>query len=64
MDYLSKFIFDITYIKRDLNKVPNCLSQYYKNDTITDVYQYDEYVHADAQIDQLGKTSLPSSLKK
>ena len=44
MDYLSRFTFDITYIKGDLNKVANCLSQYYKSDTIQDIHQYDEYV--------------------
>jgi len=55
MDYLSRFTFDITYIKGDLNKVADCLSRYYKNDTIADVYQYDKYVRADAWIDPTGE---------
>ena len=50
-----RFTFDITYIKGDLNKVADCLSQYYENDTIEDVYQYDEYVRADARIDPTGE---------
>jgi len=47
MDFLSKFKFDITYIKGDLNKVADCLSQYYKNDTIEDVHMFDKYIRAD-----------------
>jgi len=59
MDYLLRFTFDITYIKGDLNKVANCLSQYYENDTITNVYQYDKYVHTDAWIDPTGEDLCP-----
>jgi len=44
MDYMSRFTFDITYIKGKLNKVADCLSRYYENDTIQDVHMYDEYV--------------------
>ena len=44
MDYMSRFTFDITYIKGELNKVADCLSWYYKSDTIQDVHMYDEYV--------------------
>jgi len=51
MDYLSRFNFDITYIKGDLNKVANCLSHYYKSDNTQDVHMYNEYVRADACID-------------
>jgi len=47
MDFLLKFKFDITYIKGDLNKVADCLSRYYENDTIEDVHMFDEYVRAD-----------------
>jgi len=53
MDYLSRFTFDITYIKGDLNKVADCLSRYYENDTIEDMYQYNKYIHADARIDPM-----------
>jgi len=44
MDYMSRFTFDITYIKGELNKVADCLSQYYESNTIQDVHIYDEYV--------------------
>ena len=44
MDYMSRFTFDITYIKGDLNKVADCLSQYYENDTTQDIHLYDEYI--------------------
>ena len=55
MDYLSRFKFDITYIKGNLNKVADCLSRYYKSDTVQDIHLYDEYVHADACIDLAGE---------
>ena len=51
MDYLSRFNFNITYIKGDLNKVADCLSCYYKSDNTQDVHMYNEYVRADAHID-------------
>jgi hypothetical protein len=54
IDYMSRFEFDITYVKGDLNKVADCLSRYYENDTVTDVYEPHEYVHADARIDPEG----------
>ena len=57
---MSRFTFDITYIKGELNKVADCLSQYYESDTIQDVHMYDEYVRADAHIDPAGK-DLPAS---
>ena len=44
MNYMSRFTFDITYIKGEFNKVTDCLSRYYKSDTIQDVHMYDEYV--------------------
>jgi hypothetical protein len=33
IDYLSRFDFDITYVKGEYNKVANCLSQYFESDT-------------------------------
>ena len=63
MDYLSRFTFDITYIKGDLNKVADCLSRYYESDTIQDIHQYDEYVRADARIDPAGE-DLPAQRYK
>jgi hypothetical protein len=54
MDYLSRFDFDITYVKGELNKVADCLSRYYENDTPADVYEPYEYVNADVRIDKNG----------
>ena len=56
---MSRFKFDITYIKGDLIKVTDCLSHYYKNDTVQDIHLYDEYVHADTCIDPAGE-DLPT----
>jgi hypothetical protein len=44
MDYMSRFDFDITYVKGELNKVADCLSHYYENDTPANVYESYEYV--------------------
>jgi len=51
MEYLSRFDFDIRYIKGKLNKVANCLSRYYESDTWYDVYDISEYVDADVRLD-------------
>jgi hypothetical protein len=51
---MSRFKFDITYIKGDLNKVADCLFRYYENDTVTNVHKPHEYVCADARIDPEG----------
>jgi hypothetical protein len=52
---MSQFNFDITYIKGELNKVVDCLSRYYENDTKSDAYEPYEYVHANAHIDPTGE---------
>jgi hypothetical protein len=54
MDYMSRFNFDIMYVKGELNKVADCLSRYYESDTSADVYDPHEYVRADARIDPEG----------
>jgi hypothetical protein len=59
MDYMSRFDFDITYIKGELNKVADCLSRYYENDTDADVHEPHDYVRADARIDPTGE-DLPA----
>lgn len=59
MDYLSRFDFDITYIKGENNKVADCLSQYYENDRLEDIHREAEYVHADARIDPTGEDLPP-----
>jgi len=51
MEYLSRFDFDIRYIKGKLNKVADCLLQYYKSDAWYDVYDVSEYVDTDVRLD-------------
>jgi hypothetical protein len=53
-DYMSRFDFDITYIKGELNKVADCLSRYYENDTSADIHAPQDYVRADVRIDPNG----------
>ncbi|KAG6893462.1 hypothetical protein C0995_000490 [Termitomyces sp. Mi166 len=47
--------FDITYVKGELNKVADCLSQYFESDTTDDVHNVYDYVQADKWIDPEGK---------
>ena len=58
-DYMSRFDFDITYIKGEYNKAADCLSRYYESDTSADIYEPHEYVQADARIDPEGE-DLPA----
>jgi hypothetical protein len=51
MEYLSRFNFDIRYVKGEYNRVADAFSQYYKTDTWTDVHPPSEYVHADTHLD-------------
>jgi hypothetical protein len=55
IEYMSKFDFNITYVKGEYNKVTDCLSQYYKSDTSTDIHEYHEYVQADRRLDPEGE---------
>ncbi|KAK0488063.1 hypothetical protein EDD18DRAFT_1360020 [Armillaria luteobubalina] len=64
MDYLSQFNFDITYIKGDNNKVADCLSRYYKNDTWEDMHNMDDYIQADTHINLNGDDLPPSRLQE
>ena len=59
MDYMSKFDFDITYVKGELNKVVDCLSRYYESNTNVDIYDIHKYMWADAHIDPAGE-DLPN----
>ncbi|KAG6858454.1 hypothetical protein C0995_016496, partial [Termitomyces sp. Mi166 len=52
---MSKYDFDITYVKGELNKVTDCLSRYFESDTIDDVHNVYDYVQADKQIDPEGE---------
>ena len=51
MEYLSRFDFDIRYIKGILNKVSDCLSRYYESDKWNDVHDISEYANADLRLD-------------
>ncbi|KAG6881435.1 hypothetical protein C0995_001886, partial [Termitomyces sp. Mi166 len=55
IDYMSKYDFDITYVKGELNKVADCLSRYFESDTTDDVHKVYNYVQADKRIDPEGE---------
>jgi hypothetical protein len=59
MDYMSRFDFDITYVKGELNKVADCLSCYFKNDTMDKAHEVHDYVRVDTEMDPLGE-DLPT----
>ncbi|KAG6892155.1 hypothetical protein C0995_005147, partial [Termitomyces sp. Mi166 len=52
---MSRYQFDITYVKGELNKVVDCLSQYFKSDTIDDMHNIYDYVQVDKRIDPEGE---------
>jgi hypothetical protein len=54
MDYMSRFDFDIMYVKGELNKVADCFSRYYENDTSANMYDPHKYVCTNARIDPEG----------
>ncbi|KAL7277449.1 hypothetical protein ACG7TL_009311 [Trametes sanguinea] len=59
-EFLARFQYDITYVPGKLNKVADCLSCYYENDTVNDHAEEWEYVNADVRLDPDGDT-LPFS---
>ncbi|KAG6881431.1 hypothetical protein C0995_001895, partial [Termitomyces sp. Mi166 len=52
---MSRYDFDITYVKGELNKVADCLSRYFESDTAEDVHNVYDYVQADKWIDPEGE---------
>ncbi|KAG6858313.1 hypothetical protein C0995_000954, partial [Termitomyces sp. Mi166 len=52
---MSRYQFDITYVKGELNKVVDCLLRYFESDTIDDVHNVYDYVQVDKQIDPEGE---------
>ena len=51
MEYLSRFDFDIRYVKGKLNKVADTLSRYYQFDSWDDVPLVQHYIFTDVRLD-------------
>jgi hypothetical protein len=51
MEYLVRFDFDIRYVKGELNKVADALSQYYEHDYWTEVPEIQDYINANIRLD-------------
>lgn len=51
MEYLSRFDFNIRYVKGVDNKVADTLSWYYENDDWSGRHDISEYVNADRRLD-------------
>jgi RNase H-like domain found in reverse transcriptase/Reverse transcriptase (RNA-dependent DNA polymerase)/Integrase zinc binding domain len=55
MEYLSRFDFNIQYVKGITNKVADSLSRYYQSDTSEDSHPNYDFVNADVQLDPEGE---------
>ncbi|KAG6870392.1 hypothetical protein C0993_004665, partial [Termitomyces sp. T159_Od127] len=47
--------YDMTYVKEELNKVADCLLQYFESDMHEDVHDVHDFVQADKRIDPKGE---------
>ncbi|KAJ3911455.1 hypothetical protein F5877DRAFT_55313, partial [Lentinula edodes] len=63
MEYLSRFDFDITYIKGVTNRVADVLSRYFESDIDSEKHQPQDYVNADIRLDKLAE-DLPIGRKE
>jgi hypothetical protein len=54
-EYLSRFDFEVTYVKGEENIVADSLSRYYKSDTADDKHPSYVYVSADLRLDPDGE---------
>src|SRR6202040_2624776 len=55
MEYLSRFDYDIRYIKETSNRVADSLSRYYQSDTVENSHPSYDYITVDAQLDPEGE---------
>jgi RNase H-like domain found in reverse transcriptase len=55
MEYLSRFDFDIQYVKGVTNKVADSLSWYYQSDMSEDSHPNYDFVNADVKLDPEGE---------
>ena len=61
-EYLSRFDFEVTYVKGQYNIVADCLSRYYLSDLPGETHAEHQYVSADVRLDPDGD-DLPYGLK-
>ena len=60
-EYLSRFDFEVTYVKGQHNIVADCLSRYYSSDLPDEAHANHQYVSADLRLDPEGD-DLPYGL--
>ncbi|KAJ3832714.1 hypothetical protein F5878DRAFT_646539 [Lentinula raphanica] len=52
MEYLSRYDFDIRYIKGSTNRIADALSRYFESDAPGEVHPATDYVNADVRLDK------------
>jgi hypothetical protein len=55
MEFLTRFDYNITYVKGETNLVADALSRYYKNDEWDESTDVAQYINADARLDPEGE---------